>query len=157
MPFEKYQPFEPIRLTDRTWPDAVITKAPIWCSVDLRDGNQALINPMNLEQLREAFYTRPVYFERKGSVVCAASAIEMACWDIKGKVLGVPCYELLGGLYRKSIPAYASDILARKLIANGENGHKLNFPDDEFEVYPEVTDYPKTDMFLEIIMIYECF
>lgn len=68
------------------------------------------LNPMNLEQLREAFYTRPVYFERKGSVVCAASAIEMACWDIKGKVLGVPCYELLGGLYRKSIPAYASDI-----------------------------------------------
>ena len=67
-------------------------------------------NPMNLEQLREAFYSHPVYFERKGSVVCAASAIEMACWDLKGKALDVPCYELLGGLYRKTIPAYASDI-----------------------------------------------
>ncbi len=46
MPYHKYQPFEPIRLTDRTWPDSVITKAPQWCSVDLRDGNQALIEPM---------------------------------------------------------------------------------------------------------------
>ncbi|MGI9322791.1 MAG: 2-isopropylmalate synthase [Pseudomonadales bacterium] len=46
MPFHKYKPFEPIRLADRTWPDQVITKAPTWCSVDLRDGNQALIEPM---------------------------------------------------------------------------------------------------------------
>lgn len=46
MPFHKYKPFEPIKLVDRTWPDRVITKAPQWCSVDLRDGNQALIEPM---------------------------------------------------------------------------------------------------------------
>ena len=46
MPFHKYKAFEPIRLTDRTWPDRTITKAPRWCSVDLRDGNQALIEPM---------------------------------------------------------------------------------------------------------------
>ena len=46
MPFHKYKPFEPIRLTDRTWPDQVITQAPRWCSVDLRDGNQALVEPM---------------------------------------------------------------------------------------------------------------
>ncbi|MEA3217610.1 MAG: 2-isopropylmalate synthase, partial [Acidimicrobiia bacterium] len=50
MPFEKYRPFPPVDLRDRTWPDNVITKAPIWCSVDLRDGNQALINPMNGER-----------------------------------------------------------------------------------------------------------
>lgn len=36
--FEKYIPFEPVKLPDRTWPDKVIEKAPIWCSVDLRDG-----------------------------------------------------------------------------------------------------------------------
>ena len=48
--FEKYIPFEPVKLPDRTWPDKVIEKAPIWCSVDLRDGNQALVNPMNLEE-----------------------------------------------------------------------------------------------------------
>ncbi len=47
MPFEKYRPFVPIVLTDRTWPNVVIDKAPRWCSVDLRDGNQALIDPMD--------------------------------------------------------------------------------------------------------------
>ena len=48
--FKKYIPFQPIQLKDRQWPDKVITKAPIWCSVDLRDGNQALVTPMNLEE-----------------------------------------------------------------------------------------------------------
>ncbi|WP_200834047.1 2-isopropylmalate synthase [Nitrincola tapanii] len=51
----KYRPFTPIRLTDRTWPDQQITQAPLWCSVDLRDGNQALINPMNVEQKTRMF------------------------------------------------------------------------------------------------------
>src|ERR1700733_1100029 len=46
-PSEKYTPFPPIGLTDRTWPNRLITRAPTWCSVDLRDGNQALIEPMN--------------------------------------------------------------------------------------------------------------
>lgn len=46
MPFNKYKPFQPIPLPDRTWPDQVIAEAPRWCSVDLRDGNQALIEPM---------------------------------------------------------------------------------------------------------------
>ena len=46
MPFAKYKPFKRIPLPDRTWPDQVITAAPRWCSVDLRDGNQALIEPM---------------------------------------------------------------------------------------------------------------
>src|SRR4029079_19215587 len=44
-----------VRLTDRTWPDQVIEKAPLWCSVDLRDGNQALIDPMNIERKRRMF------------------------------------------------------------------------------------------------------
>jgi 2-isopropylmalate synthase len=47
MPFEKYQPYVPIVLKDRTWPNVVTDKAPLWCSVDLRDGNQALIDPMD--------------------------------------------------------------------------------------------------------------
>nr|WP_202922471.1 2-isopropylmalate synthase [Sinimarinibacterium sp. NLF-5-8] len=46
-PSQKYRGFAPVRLTDRTWPDAVIQKPPMWCSVDLRDGNQALIEPMD--------------------------------------------------------------------------------------------------------------
>lgn len=47
-PSSKYRAFPPISLANRTWPDAVITKPPIWCSVDLRDGNQALIEPMDI-------------------------------------------------------------------------------------------------------------
>ena len=47
MPFHRYRPFKPIDLPDRTWPNKVITKAPKWCAVDLRDGNQALIDPMD--------------------------------------------------------------------------------------------------------------
>ena len=46
----KYRPYPTIKLTDRRWPDAVIEKPPIWCSVDLRDGNQALIDPMDTER-----------------------------------------------------------------------------------------------------------
>ena len=53
--YKKYKPFQPIALPDRTWPDKTIAKAPVWCSVDLRDGNQALVNPMNLEQKLEFF------------------------------------------------------------------------------------------------------
>ena len=53
--YRKYRPFEPLSFPERTWPDKAITKAPAWCSVDLRDGNQALINPMNLEQKLEFF------------------------------------------------------------------------------------------------------
>ncbi|MEC4721177.1 2-isopropylmalate synthase [Noviherbaspirillum sp. CPCC 100848] len=49
-PAAKYRPFPPIRLTDRTWPDQVISKPPIWMSTDLRDGNQSLIEPMNPER-----------------------------------------------------------------------------------------------------------
>ncbi len=49
-PASKYQPFVPVRLTDRTWPDAVVSRPPVWCSVDLRDGNQALIEPMDIER-----------------------------------------------------------------------------------------------------------
>ncbi len=47
MSFHRYQSFAPIELPDRTWPSTVISKAPLWCSVDLRDGNQALIEPMD--------------------------------------------------------------------------------------------------------------
>ena len=54
--YEKYIPFTPIALPDRTWPDKRIEKAPIWCSVDLRDGNQALIDPMNLQEKLEYFH-----------------------------------------------------------------------------------------------------
>ena len=52
---KKYKPFSSVELKDRTWPDKKITKAPIWCSVDLRDGNQALIEPMGHEKKVKMF------------------------------------------------------------------------------------------------------
>ena len=55
MAIHKYQAFEPIGLADRAWPGKVIDKAPIWCSVDLRDGNQALVEPMGPERKRRMF------------------------------------------------------------------------------------------------------
>ena len=56
-PSKKYRPFPPVRLPDRQWPDRVLTHAPRWCSVDLRDGNQALAVPMNVSQKLELFHT----------------------------------------------------------------------------------------------------
>jgi len=50
MPFQKYRAFTPITLPDRQWPNRAITRAPRWCSVDLRDGNQALVDPMNVDE-----------------------------------------------------------------------------------------------------------
>lgn len=49
----KYRAFPKVQLTDRTWPDQALTAAPLWCSVDLRDGNQALIDPMTVEQKKQ--------------------------------------------------------------------------------------------------------
>ena len=54
---KKYIPFNPVVLKDREWPDKTITKAPIWCSVDLRDGNQALVTPMGIPEKLKFFHT----------------------------------------------------------------------------------------------------
>ena len=58
MPIHKYRPFRPIDLPDRTWPMQVIDRAPLWCSVDLRDGNQALVEPMGPDRKRRMFDLR---------------------------------------------------------------------------------------------------
>jgi 2-isopropylmalate synthase len=57
MPHRKYRPYPAVPLADRTWPNQRITKAPLWCSVDLRDGNQALIDPMDPARKRRMFET----------------------------------------------------------------------------------------------------
>ena len=56
MPKHRYQPFVPVTLEDRTWPSKKMTKAPKWCSVDLRDGNQALIDPMDVPRKLAMFH-----------------------------------------------------------------------------------------------------
>jgi len=55
MPIQKYRAYAPVVLPDRRWPSTVLTKAPIWCSVDLRDGNQALIEPMGVDRKNRMF------------------------------------------------------------------------------------------------------
>jgi len=55
MPSHKYRPYETVSLPDRTWPNVVLDRAPIWCSTDLRDGNQALVNPMDTARKRRMF------------------------------------------------------------------------------------------------------
>jgi 2-isopropylmalate synthase len=55
MPFHKYRPFPPMHMPARSWPGKQITHAPVWCSVDLRDGNQALVEPMTIEKKWEMF------------------------------------------------------------------------------------------------------
>jgi 2-isopropylmalate synthase len=55
MPHQRYKAFEPVALADRTWPSRTIDRAPAWCSVDLRDGNQALIEPMGAQRKRRMF------------------------------------------------------------------------------------------------------
>ena len=54
-PASKYRAFPPVNLPDRTWPDVLLTQPPIWCSVDLRDGNQALIEPMDIARKLRMF------------------------------------------------------------------------------------------------------
>src|SRR5881396_1428160 len=54
-PSSKYHPFPPVPIANRQWPSRTLTQAPIWCSVDLRDGNQALAVPMNVSQKLEMF------------------------------------------------------------------------------------------------------
>lgn len=54
---KNYIPFQPVRLPDRQWPEKTITKAPVWCSVDLRDGNQALVTPMGIKEKLKFFHT----------------------------------------------------------------------------------------------------
>src|SRR5262245_49155275 len=55
MPFDKYRPYDTVDLPDRTWPDRVVGRAPVWCSTDLRDGNQSLIKPMDPARKQRMF------------------------------------------------------------------------------------------------------
>jgi Isopropylmalate/homocitrate/citramalate synthases len=55
MPHHRYRPYETVDLPDRTWPNVVLARPPIWCSTDLRDGNQALVSPMDAARKRRFF------------------------------------------------------------------------------------------------------
>src|SRR5690606_13643181 len=67
-------------------------------------------NPLDIEVLWDKMYAQTAVFGRRGVVVHTMSAIDIALWDILGKVTGQPIYQLLGGAYRKEVDAYASDL-----------------------------------------------
>ncbi len=84
-PASKYRPFAPVGLKDRTWPDAVLTKPPVWCSVDLRDGNQALIEPMDIARKLRMFETLvAIGFKEIEVGFPSASQVE---WDFVRKLI----------------------------------------------------------------------
>lgn len=89
-------------------------------------------DPFDVTSLYHRMVESDVLWDQKGSLLCAASAIEMACWDIKGKALGVPVYQLLGGRFRDRVEAYASDLfwgppdaMARDAAAYVEQGFRI--------------------------------
>lgn len=95
-------------------------------------------SPFETERLWEMAFRSTVRFGRKGAALAALSALDIACWDIKGKVLGQPVYNLLGGATKSRVPAYASrlyaledlDLLgdeARKWVAEGFRTLKQRF------------------------------
>jgi len=84
-PATKYRPFAPVGLKDRTWPDAVLARPPVWCSVDLRDGNQALIEPMDIDRKLRMFQMLvKVGFKEIEVGFPSASQVE---WDFVRKLI----------------------------------------------------------------------
>ena len=73
-------------------------------------------DPRNINDIRKKLIDSHTYFEQKGSMFSAVSAIEMACWDIKAKAIGVPLAELLGGVLNSSLKLYGSDVYWEKDI-----------------------------------------
>ena len=67
-------------------------------------------DPLDIERLWEKMFASGIYWDLKGALVIALSGIDIALWDIKGKSLGVPVYQLLGGACRRTLRAYASDL-----------------------------------------------
>lgn len=109
------------------------------------------LDPFNIEQIRSNLIDGDVYYERMGSAICAASAVEMACWDIKGKALDVPVYQLLGGCCREHVEAYASDVYweedagrmaenARRIVSLGYRAIKVHIG-----VRPPREELPRLD------------
>ena len=80
MPIHKYRPYGRVDLPDRTWPSMMITKPPILCSVDLRDGNQALIDPMDPGRKRRMFELSDGFVTLPGGLGTLDETFEMITW-----------------------------------------------------------------------------
>ena len=65
-------------------------------------------NPLNVEAIWEKLYTGSIMTGRRGLGICAIGAIDMALWDLRGKILGLPCWQMMGGARKTHVTAYAS-------------------------------------------------
>ncbi len=169
-PAGKYRPFAPVRLADRTWPDAVITQAPAWCSVDLRDGNQALIEPMDIPRKLRMFETLvAIGFKEIEVGFPSASQVE---WDFVRKLIEedrIPAdvtiqvltqareplirrtFEALRGARRAIVHLYnATAPVMRKVVLGLDEGGIVDLATSQARLFRELAaEQPGTDWVFE--------
>lgn len=168
--FKKYKQYQNVELKERKWPSNLITKAPIWCSVDLRDGNQALRNPMSLEKKME-FFNLLVEMGYKEIEIGfpAASQIEfdftrhliennLIPEDVTIQILTQArreliekSFEALKGAKKAVVHLYNSTSVAqRRVVFNKSKQEVIDLAVDGTKIIKELTrEYPETKFTLE--------
>lgn len=165
-PASKYRAFPPVRLVDRTWPDAVISQPPVWCSVDLRDGNQALIEPMDIERKMRMFEQLvAIGFKEIEVGFPSASQIEFDFMrklieenripdDVTVQVLTQAreplvrrTFEALAGVPRAIVHLYnATAPVMRQVVLNMSEDEIVELARSNAQLFKEIAaDYPETD------------
>lgn len=165
-PASKYRAFPPVRLVDRTWPDAVISQPPVWCSVDLRDGNQALIEPMDIPRKMRMFETLvDIGFKEIEVGFPSASQVEFDFMrklieenripdDVTVQVLTQAreplirrTFEALAGVPRAIVHLYnATAPVMRRVVLNMSEDEIVELARSNAQLFKDIAaDYPGTD------------
>ena len=165
-PASKYPAFPPVRLVDRTWPDAVISQPPVWCSVDLRDGNQALIEPMDIPRKMRMFETLvDIGFKEIEVGFPSASQVEFEFMrklieedripeDVTVQVLTQAreplirrTFEALAGVPRAIVHLYnATAPVMRRVVLNMNEDEIVELARSNAQLFKDIAaDYPQTD------------
>jgi len=165
-PASKYRAFPPVRLVDRTWPDAVISQPPVWCSVDLRDGNQALIEPMDIARKMRMFEQLvAIGFKEIEVGFPSASQIEFDFMrklieenripdDVTVQVLTQAreplvrrTFEALAGVPRAIVHLYnATAPVMRQVVLNMSEDEIVELACSNAQLFKDIAaDYPETD------------
>ncbi|MEG1770396.1 MAG: 2-isopropylmalate synthase, partial [Comamonas sp.] len=165
-PASKYRAFPPVRLVDRTWPDAVISQPPVWCSVDLRDGNQALIEPMDIPRKMRMFeHLVEIGFKEIEVGFPSASQVEFDFMrklieedripeDVTVQVLTQAreplirrTFEALAGVPRAIVHLYnATAPVMRRVVLNMNEDEIVELARSNAQLFKDIAaDYPQTD------------
>ena len=165
-PASKYRAFPPVRLVDRTWPDAVISQPPVWCSVDLRDGNQALIEPMDIPRKMRMFEQLvDIGFKEIEVGFPSASQVEFDFMrklieedripeDVTVQVLTQAreplirrTFEALAGVPRAIVHLYnATAPVMRRVVLNMNEDEIVELARSNAQLFKDIAaDYPQTD------------